>query len=71
MAVNLRKKIGQDRKLVVCDQSKEAVERFRAQTQDLGQVEVAANGFEAAKAAVRRFLRFRSFNTDLIHRTPC
>jgi ornithine cyclodeaminase/alanine dehydrogenase-like protein (mu-crystallin family) len=52
MAVNLRKKIGQDQKLVVCDVSKEAVERFKAQTQELGPVEIVSNGFEAAKAAV-------------------
>lgn len=52
MAKNLRKGLSSDKKLLICDVSTEALERFQKETDGQGPVEVVSNGFEAAKAAV-------------------
>ncbi|KAK3985751.1 NAD binding domain of 6-phosphogluconate dehydrogenase-domain-containing protein [Cladorrhinum sp. PSN332] len=51
MAKNLRAGLGPDRTLLICDVNTEALERFKAETQGQGPVEIVANGHEAAKAA--------------------
>ena len=52
MAKNLRKGLGKDKTLLICDVSKDLINRFIQETQGEGPVEVVSNGFEAAKAAV-------------------
>lgn len=52
MAKNLRAGLSGRTTLLVCDVSKEALDRFRKETEGQGPVEVVENGFEAAKAAV-------------------
>lgn len=52
MAKNLRAGLGKDKTLLICDVSKEALNRFQKETEGQGPVEVVDNGFEAAKAAV-------------------
>ena len=51
MAMNLRKKIGQDKSMVICDTATAPLERFRAETENIGPVSVVANGAEAYEAA--------------------
>lgn len=52
MAKNLRKGLDATKTLLICDVSKEALERFQAETAGNGPVEIVKNGFEAAQAAV-------------------
>jgi hypothetical protein len=52
MAKNLRAGLGKDKTMLICDVSKEALDRFVQETQGQGPVEIISNGFEAAKAAV-------------------
>lgn len=54
MAKNLRSGLDATKTLLICDVSKEALERFQAETKGKGPVEVVENGFEAARAAVSR-----------------
>lgn len=54
MAKNLREGLDVGKTLLVCDVSKEALDRFQAETVGKGPVEVVKNGFDAAKAAVSR-----------------
>jgi hypothetical protein len=54
MAKNLRAGLGQDTKLLICDVNTDALYRFKAETEGQGRVEVVSNGYEAAKAAVRK-----------------
>lgn len=60
MAKNLRAGLGKDKTMLICDVSKEALDRFVQETEGQGPVQVVSNGFEAAKAAVRRAPRDRS-----------
>lgn len=59
MAKNLRQGLDASKTLLVCDVSKEALDRFQAETVGKGPVEVVKNGFEAAKAAVSSSRRRR------------
>lgn len=52
MAANLRRKIGKDRDLVICDVSAEAISRFQSEMSEHGAIRVVSNGYEAAEAAV-------------------
>lgn len=54
MAKNLRKGLGRETTLLICDVNSEALTRFRAETAEEGPVEIISNGYEAAKAAVRQ-----------------
>lgn len=54
MAKNLREGLDAAKTLLICDVSKEALNRFQAETVGKGHVEVVQNGFDAAKAAVSR-----------------
>lgn len=54
MAKNLRAGLDAAKTLLICDVSKEALDRFQAETVGKGPVEVVKNGFDAAKAAVSR-----------------
>lgn len=54
MAKNLRAGLEPTKTLLICDVSKEALDRFQAETVGKGPVEIVKNGFEAAKAAVSR-----------------
>ncbi|KAK0608950.1 hypothetical protein DIS24_g12652, partial [Lasiodiplodia hormozganensis] len=51
MAKNLRKGLGSDQNLVICDIDKDTIARFQEETAEYGPVGVVANGFEAAKTA--------------------
>lgn len=53
MAKNLRVGLGREKTLLVCDVNKDALNRFKLETERYGPVEIISNGFEAAKAAVR------------------
>ena len=54
MAKNLRAGLGPEKTLLICDVSKEAIEKFKQETaSSKGPVEVVSSGFEAVKAAVR------------------
>lgn len=55
MAKNLRKGLDATKTLLICDVSKEALDRFQTETAGKGPVEIVKNGFEAAKAAVSRW----------------
>lgn len=59
MAKNLRKGLGSDQNLVICDINKDAIARFQEETAEYGPVGVVTNGFEAAKTAVRIHLSIR------------
>ena len=52
MAKNLRKGLGSDKKMLICDVNAEAIKRFQQETAGQGPVEIVANGFEAARATV-------------------
>jgi 3-hydroxyisobutyrate dehydrogenase len=52
MAKNLRAGLGREKTLLICDVSKEALDRFKNETEGQGPVEIVESGFEAAKAAV-------------------
>lgn len=52
MAKNLRAGLGKEKTLLVCDVSKEALDRFVKETEGQGPVKIVSNGFEAARAAV-------------------
>ena len=52
MARNLRAGLDKGRKLIVCDVSKEAIDKFQKETEGQGPVEVASNGAECVKTAV-------------------
>ncbi|KAL1644983.1 hypothetical protein SLS58_004054 [Diplodia intermedia] len=52
MARNLRKGLGSDQTLLICDIDKDTIARFQDEAKDDGPVGVVSNGFEAAKAAV-------------------
>ena len=52
MAKNLRAGLDPEKTLLICDVNKEALDRFKSETQGQGPVEVVSNGFEATKAAV-------------------
>lgn len=54
MAKNLREGLDAAKTLLICDVSKEALDRFQAETVGKGPVEVVKNGFDAAQAAVSR-----------------
>lgn len=54
MAKNLREGLDVGKILLICDVSKEALDRFQAETVGKGPVEVVKNGFDAAQAAVSR-----------------
>ncbi|KAB5513601.1 NAD binding domain of 6-phosphogluconate dehydrogenase-domain-containing protein [Coniochaeta sp. 2T2.1] len=51
MAKNLRKGLGKDKTMLICDVSKEALDKFVKETEGQGPVEIVANGFEAAQRA--------------------
>lgn len=53
MAKNLRKGLGPDHTLLVCDVNEDAISRFQEETADQGPVRVVANGFDAVQQAVR------------------
>lgn len=52
MAKNLRNGLDSAKTLLICDVSKDALNRFQAETAGKGPVEIVENGFEAARAAV-------------------
>ncbi|CAL5869812.1 uncharacterized protein PFLUO_LOCUS4042 [Penicillium psychrofluorescens] len=51
MAINLRKKIGPNATILICDVSADAIEKFQSQTSNQGPVQVVKNGFEAVQKA--------------------
>ncbi|KAG8167453.1 hypothetical protein KVR01_003142 [Diaporthe batatas] len=51
MAKNLRNGLDSTKTLLICDVSKEALSRFKAETAGKGPVEIVENGFDAARAA--------------------
>lgn len=52
MALNLRKGLGPDYTLLVCDVVEAAISSFQDDAQGRGPVAVVKNGFEAVNAAV-------------------
>ena len=52
MAMDLRSKMNESWKLLVCDISEDAITKFQSENKGKGPIEVVQNGFEAAKAAV-------------------
>jgi 3-hydroxyisobutyrate dehydrogenase len=54
MAKNLRAGLGKEKTLLICDVSKEALDRFVKETEGQGPVKIISSGFEAAKAAVSK-----------------
>ncbi len=52
MAVNLRSKLSQDKTLLICDVSEEAIAKFQKQMAGEGPVKAVKNGFEAVQQAV-------------------
>lgn len=62
MAINLRKKLPQTSKLVICDVNQEAISRFVEETKDPhGTVAVATTPKEVAASSVSLFFfRFRA-----------
>ena len=62
MALNLLKGLGPEKTLLICDVSKDALERFQAEAKGEAAVAVVQNGFEAAKAAVSRYSNFEARN---------
>lgn len=54
MARNLRKGLGADHTLLICDVDEAALDRFQSESADDGPVRVVANGFDAVQDAVRR-----------------
>lgn len=54
MALNLLKGLGPEKTLLICDVATDALERFQAEAKCEASVTVVQNGFEAAKAAVRK-----------------
>lgn len=52
MAANLRRKIGGDRELVICDVSHDAISRFQTGLREHGPIKVVSSGREAFEAAV-------------------
>jgi 3-hydroxyisobutyrate/3-hydroxypropionate dehydrogenase len=52
MAVNLRSKMGNEKTLLICDVSEEAISKFQKETEGKGPVKVVKNGLEAALQAV-------------------
>ncbi len=57
MAVNLRKGLGHEYTLLICDVNKDAIAKFQKQMEGQGPVEVVGNGLEAVKKAVSPFPR--------------
>lgn len=53
MAANLRKKIGNDYTILICDVVDDVLQKFQTETAGTGPVRVVTNGFEAVQAAVR------------------
>lgn len=53
MAKNLRAGLGPEKTLLICDVNSDALDRFKAETVNQGQVKVVSSGYEAANAAVR------------------
>lgn len=54
MAKNLRKGLGSDHTLLICDVNEDAIARFQEETAGQGPVRVVANGFDAVQDAVCR-----------------
>ena len=52
MALNLRKGLGKEYTLLLCDVVPSAISKFQVDAEGLGPVQVVENGFEAVKAAV-------------------
>ena len=52
MVVNLRSKMSRDWTVYVCDTNAEIIERYLAEVNDQGPVEVVQTGAEAARCAV-------------------
>jgi len=52
MAMNLRSKMNQSWKVLICDISEDAITKFQSENKGKGPIEVVQNGFAAAKAAV-------------------
>ena len=52
MAVNLRSKIDKSTKIIICDVSPEQIEKYKSTIRGQGEVDVVANGAEAARQAV-------------------
>jgi len=52
MAVNLRSKMGEDKTLLICDVSEEAIAKFQKQMEGKGPIRVVKDGFEAVQQAV-------------------
>ncbi|KAH8693221.1 putative 3-hydroxyisobutyrate dehydrogenase [Talaromyces proteolyticus] len=51
MALNLRKKIGSEYTILICDVVQDALQRFQDETKNTGQVKTVQTGFEAVQAA--------------------
>jgi len=64
MALNLRKGLGKEYTLLICDVVQDALSKFQVDAEGLGPVEVVQNGFEAVKKAVSSTSLFptRSFS---------
>ena len=54
MAKNLRAGLGREITLLICDVNSDVLDRFKEETREKGPVNIASNGYEAAKAAVKK-----------------
>lgn len=52
MAINLRSKLDKGTTFYICDVSTEAIDRFKAEMQGCGPIELVKNGAEAVQVAV-------------------
>lgn len=56
MAVNLRKGLGQEYTLLICDVNKDAIAKFQKEMKGQGPIEVVENGVQAVSRSVCAFL---------------
>jgi 3-hydroxyisobutyrate dehydrogenase len=68
MAVNLRKKIGSEYTILICDVVQEALQKFQEEAAGTGPIEVVKTGYEAVQAAVRALYSTLHFLTQKLTR---
>lgn len=61
MALNLRKKIGSDYKVLICDVVQDAFQKFEEEAAGTGPNGVVKTGYEAVQAAVHKILFYLTF----------
>jgi 6-phosphogluconate dehydrogenase len=52
MALNLRKKVGSEYTILICDVVQDALQKFQEEAAGTGPIEVVQTGYEAVQAAV-------------------